>query len=126
MAAVSVAQFLVSERLAVTIDNIRSHFRQRGEAVPDDLESAEGAKLVEVLVIHPDLLDDLQKDTQSAIGSYRKCLERAQKPQEKAACDRRAERHVCDTLNRIRDRNNDELPTDFLQAQWASFDCARV
>lgn len=125
-AAVSVAKFLVSERLAVTVSTIRDYFSGQRRPVPQALDTADGVALVSLLVIDPELLEDLTEQAEEGIEKYRACLRSASSPQERAACDRRAERDVCDTLNRIRDRNNDKLPGAFLDGQWQSFRCVRV
>lgn len=126
-AAVGVAKFLVSERLEATVSNIRAYFSQRNQEVPEDLDSTEGAALVALLVIDADLLSDLTRATHEGIYRYRECLKNADDDvRQRDACDRRGERDVCDTLNRIRDRNKDDLPTDFLREQWNSFRCVRV
>ncbi len=124
--AVGVATFLVSERLPATVENIRAFFRRERLEPPTGFSPEEAQGLVALLVIDPDLLDDLTDKVRGAIDSYRSCLRKASRPQENDACDRRAERDVCDTLNRIKNRNKDNLPTDFLNNQWESYGCVRV
>jgi hypothetical protein len=124
--AVAVATFLVSERLPATIENIRAYFGRSRREAPSEFSPDEAQGLVALLVIDPDLLGDITDKVRGAIDAYRSCLRKALRPQENAACDRRAERDVCDALNRIKDRNKDELPTDFLKGQWDSFGCVRV
>ncbi len=126
--AVAVATFLVSERLPATIENIQSFFSRSRRERPASFRPEEAQGLVTLLVIDPDLLDDLATRVGDAITSYRACLRNAPpfRPQESAACDRRAEIAVCDAINRVQDRNNDVLPTDYLRDQWQSFRCVRV
>lgn len=124
--AVAVATFLVSERLPATIENIRFYFSHSRRDGPPSFNPTEAQNLIELLVIDPGLLNDLSERVGDAIESYRVCLREASRPQESAACDRRAEIAVCDALNRVRDRNNDVLPTDYLRDQWRSFGCVRV
>ncbi|MEK6372732.1 MAG: hypothetical protein AABO58_08550 [Acidobacteriota bacterium] len=122
----AIATFLISEQLPVTIESIKRFFAPRGIAPPADVTSPEGVAFVNLLVIDPDLLDDLTEQTQDGVKRYRQCLKQASQPQERAACDRKAEKDVCDTLNRIKDRNEDQLPTNYLDKQWKSFGCVRV
>lgn len=122
---VAVAKFLISKDLATTVENIRAYFSKRDEPMPKELTTPGGVALVQLLVIDPDLLDELDKQTRDGVSAYIKCLQRAQRRQEKDRCDRLAEKDVCDTLNRIRDRNDGELPTDYLEDQWKSFGCVR-
>ncbi|HEX8412247.1 MAG TPA: hypothetical protein VF883_25590 [Thermoanaerobaculia bacterium] len=123
---VTIATFLISERLPVTIENIRAFFEPRGITPPADITTPDALRFVELLVIDEALLEQLTEQTEEGVKSYTKCLKAAATPQQRAACDRRAEKDVCDTLNRIRDRNEDKLPTDYLDKQWRSFGCVRV
>jgi hypothetical protein len=124
--AVRVATFLFSERLPATVQNIRAFFTRQKAEPPPGFSPDEAAGLIALLVIDKDLLDDLTGIIRDAIERYRTCLRRAARPQESDACDRRAERDICDSLNRIRNRNKDNLPTDFLKSQWDSYGCVRV
>lgn len=124
--AVAVATFLVSERLPATVESIRSFFRREEREPPPGFSPDEAQGLVALLVIDPGLLGDLTGKVRGAIDSYRNCLRNALRTQENDACDRRAERDVCDALNRIRNRNKGDLPTDFLINQWDSYGCVRV
>lgn len=123
---VTVATFLISEQLPVTIESIRKFFEPRGIAPPPDVTSPQALKFINLLVIDQDLLDDLTDETREGVKRYANCLKMASTTQERAACDRRAEKDVCDTLNRIKDRNEGDLPTDYLDKQWRSFGCVRV
>jgi hypothetical protein len=71
------------------------------------------------------LLEELKNQVSEAIDEEIKCLRAASTPQAKDRCDRRAEKNVCDALNRIKDRNNNELPTDELKNQWEAYGCVR-
>jgi hypothetical protein len=122
--AINVANFLISERLPVTVENIRAYFR--GKSRPENFDPQEAASFVQLLVIDEDLLNDLTDKVKNGVNEYRDCLKKAVRPQESAACDRKAEITVCDTLNRVMDRNKDELPSDYLDNQWQSFSCVRV
>ena len=124
--ATAVATFLVSGRLEATVTNIRDYFRSRPSPLAATFEQPKEVAFVAKLVINPDLLDDLTQDVQGSITDYRDCLNASTRPQERDACDRRAERRVCETLNRIRDRNDDELPTDYLNDQWTSYRCVVI
>lgn len=124
--AVAVARFLTSEELATTIENIREYFARLGDRTPPDLDTPDALGLIELLVIDSELLDDLSRQIDRGVGAYRKCLSKASTVHERAACDRRAEKDVCDTLNRVMDRNDDELPSNYLRDQWTSFQCVRI
>ena len=119
--AVSVAKFLVSERLAVTVTNIRAYFRDTPP--PPPLTEPQAVGLINLLVIDPGLLDILDKQTRDAIASYGNCLKAATSTGQRFACDRRAQQDVCETLDRIRQRNAGEIPTNYLKQQWQSFNC---
>ena len=116
--AVGVATFLMSERLPATVESIRAFSRRERREPPAGFSPDEAQGLVALLVIDPGLLDDLTDRIRGAIDAYRSCLRKAERPQENDACDRRAERDVCDALNRIKNRNMGNLPTDFLNNQW--------
>ena len=124
--AVAVATFLVSERLPATVESIRAFFRQERREPPLGFSPDEAQGLVALLVIDPGLLADLSETGRGAIDSYRGCLRKASRTQESDACDRRAERDICDALNRVRNRNKGNLPTDFLKNQWDSYGCVIV
>ncbi|TAL82580.1 MAG: hypothetical protein EPN74_16900 [Rhodanobacter sp.] len=124
--AVGVATFLMSERLPATVENIRSFFKREKRDPPPNFSPDEAQGLVALLIIDPDLLKDLSERVRKAIEAYRYCLRKAVRPQENDACDRRAERDICDTLNRIKSRNKGNLPTDILNNQWHSFGCVDV
>lgn len=125
--AIGVATFLMSERLPVTIENIRSFFRRKKVEKPEIFDPEEAKDFVASLItIDPIILNVLNDKVKDAIASYADCLRQAISPQENAACDRRAERSVCDTLNRLMDRNIGVLPSDYLKNQWAAFGCVRV
>ncbi len=124
--AFGVATFLISERLPATIENIRAFFVGRRQEVPAGFRLEDVQQLIALLIIDPDLLSDLMDSVRRAADEYRTCLRNVQRPQERAACDRRAERDICDTLNRVRDRNGGDIPTDYLNDQWNSYGCIRV
>ena len=124
--AASIASLLISvNREVVTPETIEEFREQIPQKYWKDLTSKEGLGLIALLVVDPDLLDDLTQDVQSAESEYRRCLKRAKTPTARDACDRRGERRICETLNRIMDRNDDKLPTDFLRDTWTSYKCAR-
>lgn len=124
--AIGIATFLMSDRLPVTVNNIRNFFRVQRREPPEDFDIEDSAPLVALLVIDPGLLEVLEDKVKNAIATYKNCIKAASRPQEDAACDRKAERDVCDSLNRIMDKNDGELPTQFLKNQWRSFGCVRV
>jgi len=124
--AIGIATFLISDRVPVTVTNIRNFFRVQKREPPQELDIDDVTPLIALLVIDPELLGVLNDKVKKAIGAYKDCIRVASRPQEDAACDRKAERDVCDSLNRIMDRNDGELPTRYLQNQWKSFGCVRV
>ena len=93
--------------------------------IHDELTSDEGVKFINLLVMDPDLLDSLEADVKDSETEYNKCLRNGKSPQERDACDKRAERRICETLNRIKDRNDDDLVTDYLRNRWKSYRCIR-
>lgn len=121
--AVAVATFLMSERLPVTIQNIKSYFTKLLKERPEEFDEEDAQELISILVIDKDLLEDLKKNIGGDIKEYRECLKKADTNQERDACDRKVERSLCDTLNRIRNRNKGVLPTGHLRDQWDSFGC---
>jgi hypothetical protein len=120
--AVSVAKFLVSKELAVTVKNIRAYFGPKPP--PPQFADQQAVNFINLLVIDRELLDILDKQTRDAIIEYGSCLKRAKSAGHRFACDRRAQQDVCETLDRIRQRNAGNLPTDYLDKQWKSFDCS--
>jgi hypothetical protein len=124
--AVKVATFLISERLPATVNNIKSFFTKKNEKQPTNFNPEDAKDFVALLVIDPELLGDLTKKVKKGLIDYRECLKKAVRRQESAACDSRAEQSVCDQLNRIMDKNEDVLPSEYLRNQWASFRCVRV
>ena len=96
------------------------------EALRDEAQSADGLRLINLLVIDEGLLKTLTDQVRKAIAAYDRCLKRGKTRQDRNACDVRAERDVCEALNRIMDRNEDKIPGDFLNGQWKSFRCVRV
>lgn len=124
--AIGVATFLMSDRLPVTVNNIRNFFRFQKKEPPENFDIDDATPLIALLVIDPGLLEVLEGKVKNAIGAYRDCIKAANRPQEDTACDRKAERDVCDSLNRIMDRNDGVLPSQYLQKQRKSFGCVRV
>lgn len=124
--ATAVAAFLISADLTATLQNVREYFRSHPSALSAQFEQPDEIAFVRALVIDRELLEALSDDVTGAIMAERDCLKRSSTPQEKDACGRRAEKRVCDSLNRIRDRNEDSLPTDFLNRRWRSYRCARA
>lgn len=125
-AAVAVAKFLVSQNLKATVSDIRKYFEARGELPPEGLADPDAVEFVALLTINRDLLSDLEAAANEGVTRYRDCLKKASKRQERDACDRRAERDICETLNRIKERNQGHLPTKHLRDQWSSFGCVEV
>ena len=124
---IKVAEFLISERLPLTINNIRSFFNRTEDEKPLYFDPNEVKDFVGSLMkIDSRILEVIGDNINDAIDNYAICLKSANGRQEKNACDIRAERAVCDSLNRIMDKNNDELPSEYLKSQWDSFRCIRI
>ena len=123
--ACSIASFLISSDLKATTQTVRGFLSKIPENYRDDISSEEGLKLVNLLIIDPELLDDLTDDVHNYEKDYRRCLRRGKSPQERDRCDRRAERGICETLNRIMDKNEEEIPTEYLRTRWSSHRCVR-
>jgi hypothetical protein len=125
VSACNIASFLISSGLRATATNVQEFFAEVPTKFHDDLVSDDGLELINLLVIDQDLLDDLIDDLRNSETEYRKCLRKGKTPQQRDACDRRAERRICETLNRIQDKNKDQLPTDCLRGRWTSYQCVR-
>ena len=123
--AVAIAGFLISQDLKVTVENVRAYFRLNPSNLNTQFEKPQELDFLHKLIIDPGLLGDLTDDVSGAISDERHCLNVASIPQEKDACGRMAEKSVCDSLNRIMDRNKDDLPTDYLKGKWQSYRCVR-
>lgn len=124
--AVTLASFLVSQDLQATAENVRSFFRRNPSDLANKFEQTHELAFVAKLVIDPELLEELSGSVADAIGEEVDCYSKATTPQKKDACARKAEKSVCDSLNRIKDRNNDDLPTSDLYNAWESYRCERV
>ncbi len=122
--AVTVAAFLISDDLKVTVENIRSYFEKFPNNYSKLFESEQERTLI-ALIIDEGLLDDLTEKINDAIEDERTCINQASTGQEYDACERRAEKKVCDPLNYIKDRNDEDLPTDYLNEKWKSYGCLR-
>ena len=84
----------------------------------------EGSReLIGVLIIDQGLLGDIQKIIDGCIQRYRMNLKKASSRADADLADRSAERCVCDALNRIKRRNNGQLPSGEFQKWWKSFRC---
>jgi hypothetical protein len=125
--AIKVAQFLLSDNLKATVQNIRGYFQKSDTPVPEGFEPDKALNLISALtIIDPRILGVLRDQVDRAIAEYATCLQRSTTPQERDACDRRSERTVCEALNRLMDRNGGYLPHDeYLEAQWNSYGCIR-
>jgi hypothetical protein len=123
--AATVAGFLISQDLKVTIENVRDFFRRNPSNLSTQFERPQELAFLQRLVIDPELLEELTGEVPGAIGAEIKCLKAARTHQAKDACGRRAEKSVCDALNRIQDRNHDDLPTEYLKDRWNSYRCVR-
>jgi hypothetical protein len=125
--AIKVAQFLISSDLRATVQNIGGYFERTDTVAPDGFEPDKAQNLISALtIIDPRILSVLRDQVDRAISKYATCLQRSITSQERDACDRRCERAVCETLNRLMDRNGGGLPHDeYLEAQWMSFGCIR-
>lgn len=131
-AACSIASYLKAYNRDVTLPNILEFLPRvdtGGQAALSssqaELTSESGLQLIHFLVINPDLLEELTQHTKNSEKDYINCLRRAKRSQERDRCDRIAERSICETLNRIMDRNDGRLPTEFLIRLWASYNCVR-
>lgn len=121
--ASTIASLLISADLKVTVRNVREFLSRVPREFREDLSSEEGIELINLMVIDPDLLGDLTGEVQKSERDYRRCLRKGKTPQERDRCDRRAERAICEALNRIRDRNDNDIPTEFLKKRWESYRC---
>jgi len=123
----SIASYLSSINQEASSNNINDYISDIPEKYREDIISDEGIAFINLLIIDNELLNDLIKDVQVSENAYRDCLRiaRGQRSQVRDGCDRKAERLICETLNRVMDRNDSVLPTEFLKARWISYQCAR-
>lgn len=124
--AISLAAFLVSSDLKATVQDFRFYFEKYPSKLAAKFEAKKELEFVAQLIIDPTLLEELRGRVEGAIDDEVKCLRIAVKPQQMDACARKAERSVCNALNYIRERNEDELPTDFLKEKWRSYGCESI
>ncbi len=125
--SIKVAKFLISERLPSTVENIKSFFRRKNIEKPQNFELEEARVFVNALMnIDTRILDVLKAKVNEAINEYVDCLKSANSTQEGDACDRNAERSVCENLNRIMKKNNGNLTSEYLESQWSSFGCVKT
>jgi hypothetical protein len=125
--AIKVTQFLLSDNLKATVQNIRGYFQKSDTAVPEGFVPEKAINLISALsIIDARILGVLRGQIERAISEYATCLQNSSTQQERDARDRRSERAVCEALNRLMDRNGGYLPKDeFLENQWVSFGCIR-
>ena len=84
----------------------------------------EGAReIIGILIIDQGLLDDIRKIIDGCIARYRGMLKKASNRAQADQADKSAERCVCDALNRIKRRNNGQLPPGSFQNWWKSYRC---
>ncbi len=131
-AACSIASYLKDNGLDVELINIRSAIQNTdaGSASNETiriLESVDSITLINLLVIDPELLKTLRGLVDDAQKDHSTCMSNAGKSiAERDKCDILAQRDICDLLNRIRDRNDDELPVAELMNLWTSWKCVRI
>lgn len=123
--AVALSTFLISSDLRATVENVKAYFRGNPSDLDVQFELPQEIALIN-LIIEKDLLDDLTKRVGDSITDERNCLQNARTGQEMDACGRRAEKSICNNLNYIKDRNDDDLPTDYLDDKWGSYGCVRA
>ena len=122
--AIALVAFLISNDLSVTVANIREYFRRNPNPLGVRFEQPQELALLN-LIIDKGLLDRLTDKVKDAIDDETNCIKNAKTGQEMDGCARKAEKAVCDSLNYIRDRNNEDLPTDYLNDSWSSYRCVR-
>ena len=88
------------------------------------LEDPENQRIVEALIIDKGLLDTIEKKIEQVAEDYQRRLN-ARTPQEREAADWVADRQICEWLNRVRDKNGGDLPTEKLRNFWAAHSCIR-
>lgn len=123
-AAVAVTAFLISKDLKTTVSNIRNYFKEFPNNFEKLFESEQEVAFLQ-FIIDKGLLDDLTDKVKDAINEEKDCITKAESGQEYDACERKAEKKVCNPLNYIRDRNEGDLPTDYLIEKWKSYGCIR-
>ncbi|WP_143738382.1 hypothetical protein [Erythrobacter colymbi] len=85
--------------------------------------SIKGAdEIVGVLIIDPGLLKEIRKQIEGCIERYKKAMSHPSQA-ERSVADTRAERCVCEFLNKIKRRNDGELPAGQFRDWWKSYRC---
>lgn len=79
--------------------------------------------IIGVLIIDSDLLDTIQRNIEQCIQRYKSAIRTASTRAASDVVDRQAERCVCDALNRIKRRNNGNLPPGPFENWWHSYRC---
>lgn len=87
------------------------------------LEIPGAVEIVGILIIDSDLLDTIQTNIEQCIQRYRLAIRTISKRGASDVVDRQAERCVCDALNRIKRRNNGNLPAGSFENWWQSYRC---
>ena len=124
--AVALATFFIAEDLRVSISNVRSFFRSKPSRLAPEFEKLDAIEFLTQLVIDEELLKELSGQVSGAIDDEKQCVKKAKSGSQMDACERRAERAVCNSLNYILNRNDDKLPTKYLQDKWTGYHCERV
>lgn len=101
----------------------RAMASQLGEAEQVALEMPGALEVVALLIIDPDLLDDLKRRVEDCIAKYRRAMGAGGPRGQQDVADKQAERCVCDALNRIKRRNDGKLPGGRFLDWWKSYRC---
>lgn len=128
-ASLEIAKFLTSSGLRATVASIRDFFatpraRQIAPEVQTIFLTDEGIAFVGTLMtIGQPILDYVTEEIERAEAGYVACLRSSTTPGQRNKCDRDAEKLICETLDRAKNRNGGVLPAPF-EPVWTRYGCA--
>lgn len=110
---------LASLMMTRGVTNTRGVRRSKKDASPEMMANASTLSSV----INPRILNGYRKKIEEALHRWENEMSESDDDNEIHAIEARAERAICDFLNRIRNRNKGKLPNKKLQDMWDSFKC---
>ena len=128
-ASLEIAKFLTSDGLRATVSSIRDFFStSRGQRIPPEVQTVfltdEGIAFIGTLMtISQPILDYVTEEIEQAEADYVTCLRSSTTPGQRNKCDRDAEKYICETLDRAKNRNGGVLPDPF-DPVWTRYGCA--
>jgi hypothetical protein len=109
-----------SPDFGAVLRNLRSRLTGPQQAA---LDTPGAEELIILLIIDPDLLDDLKKSIEHCVEQYRRAIRGGKTRSKRDVIDHEAERCVCENLNRLKRRNGGKLPDGKFSDWWESYRC---